>query len=365
MLTLLSLRRGSTFRLALALFSFLVSRLVLRGADIYIDATYTNPNADGSSARPYPTIGQGFAVAGNGDRLRIRVGLYGLDQPLLGKSVSFFSENGRVVIQPARFIVNAGEDQVISMGGSATFRAVATAINVPAPTVWHWEKIRGPGSALSDDFNSPTFSFQVTSSGEYEFQVTASNGHRSTADRVKATFLEPVLTVDAGRRQRNVPFPWIASLAGRILVDDRVNAEASAQWSKSYGPGAAYFSNPTAVGTSVTVSQPGGYSFRLKGSYRGQEVDAYVGVSFNPRTGAITLGTTPLPGPSIGIERGSGSAIRLVTSKSTGIIESSDDLVNWSDSGMVALDGLIEANINAQRKFYRLRVPSQEIRPVE
>lgn len=262
---------------------------------------------------------------------------------------------------PQSLIVTAGPDLDFPIGTATALTAVAVPVNTTAATNWLWEKVSGPGRVYSRNWNAPRFEFGVTSSGTYVFKVTASNGVVSGSDTVTIIFRQPVLSIGAGPDQE-VPFPWNASLAGSVLVDEKPNSEATMRWRKSSGPGALAFSNPTGVSTSVTASAPGEYWIILEGWYQGRytldTMRVGFGVQLQPPVANASVSSRPRMEGAKGPD---GSFQLTVFSPADRIcsLQRSENLVDWTDWQMVypvdGMAGVGDPDGSRNRQFYRLK----------
>jgi len=190
----------------------------------------------------------------------------------------------------------------------------------------------------------------------------------TNSDTVVVTFHESVPYVDAGNDQE-VPFPWTASLAGSVLVDEQPNAAATFRWRKAGGPGALTFTAPTSLATGVTASQKGIYTIYLEAWYQGKYRVDRVRVGFGE-----SLGTPSAPATVSGDAAASRPLLETTTSLNGNfqmtvlsldgrpcMIQCSENLVDWTDwqriypwNGIAGISD--ETAKTAPRKFYRLKV---------
>ncbi len=66
---------------------------------IYVDGTYAGNDSDGTLAKPYPTVQQGYQAANLGNTVRIRDGQYA-EAPSMGKWVYLESYDGEAAVGP-------------------------------------------------------------------------------------------------------------------------------------------------------------------------------------------------------------------------------------------------------------------------
>ena len=264
----------------------------------------------------------------------------------------------------ASLIVNAGPDITIPTGASGSITATAQAVNTPPPNSWTWEKVSGPGVVYSANFFAPKFDFGVSASGTYLLKVTASNGQISGWDTVSVTVLTPVLRVNAGPDQY-VPFPWTASLAGDVLLDDRPNLEIVTRWKCYSGPGAVTFSDAGLPTAQTTASQLGLYKFRLEARYRDMYAQdtMYIGFGVPRGNPPVGLGVFEDLQPHLETKRDTNGAFHLTILSPDSrpcIIQRTENLVTWADWQTVTptngLLTLVDAEPAGACRFYRLKV---------
>lgn len=287
----------------------------------------------------------------------------GLWSALRSFTIGLPSNNGVIT-------VNAGSDVDVPIGSVATVEAAAQVSNTSPVTSWRWEKISGPGRAFSLNFFVPKFDFSVTAKGTYEFKVTASNGQVTNSDTVFVTFRESAPYVDAGNDQE-VPFPWTASLAGSVLVDEQPNPAATFRWRKAGGPGALTLTAPTSLATGVTASQKGIYTIFLEAWYQGKyRVDRVrigfgekLGTSVAPPPGSADAAIT-LSHPLLEATTSPNGEFQMIVLSSDGrpcMIQRSENLLDWTDWQRVypwnGIAGMSDENTKTSpRQFYRLKV---------
>lgn len=170
--------------------------------------------------------------------------------------------------------VNAGTDQNITLGQTASLVGIVTDDNLPDPpaqTIVNWSKISGPGTVNFSNPNSLTTSASFSATGTYTLRLTASDSALSGSDDV-VVVVSPVNTaptVSAGQNQ-NLTFPQVANLVGTVADDGLPTppGQVSLSWSKVSVPtnGTVTFSAPTSLTTTATFSIAGTYVLRLTAS---------------------------------------------------------------------------------------------------
>ena len=95
-------------------------------------------------------------------------------------------------------VPDAGTDQTLAPGSSASLGASATDDGLPAPSSlsYSWSQLSGPGTATFTSANSAATNVNFTADGYYELLVTVSDGQLAATDVV--AILLPI----CGRRQR-------------------------------------------------------------------------------------------------------------------------------------------------------------------
>lgn len=170
--------------------------------------------------------------------------------------------------------VNAGIDQNIILGQTASLVGIVTDDNLPNPpatTTVNWSKASGPGTVNFSTPNSLTTSATFSAIGTYTLRLTASDSLLSSSDDVVVVVsaVNTAPTVSAGQNQ-NLTFPQVANLVGTVADDGLPTppGQVSLSWSKVSGPtnGTVTFSAPTSLTTTATFSIAGTYVLRLTAS---------------------------------------------------------------------------------------------------
>ena len=174
------------------------------------------------------------------------------------------------VFQDQAPVVNAGADQGITSGSSATLDGTITDDGLPgtqAPTAV-WSKESGPGTVTFVNANTSDTSATFSADGTYILKLTSNDGLMTADDTVTIIVSNGppnnAPSIDAGS-DGTVTLPASANLDG-TASDDGVPAMPGAltyAWTKVSGPGTVTFGNATAIDTTATFSQAGNYVLRL------------------------------------------------------------------------------------------------------
>ena len=149
-----------------------------------------------------------------------------------------------------------------------------------------WSMVSGPGTAFFNDVNDPTSSVQVDTYGTYVFGWGEVNGECSGAAQVTVNFYEQPVA-DAGLDGEECDLDFIFAANPSI---------GTGTWTQTGGPGTAAFVDANDPTTTVTVTDPGIYTFQWE-EVEGICSDADdVSVLFDPSVMAdsISASTTSL-----------------------------------------------------------------------
>ncbi|MCF8465743.1 MAG: HYR domain-containing protein [Flavobacteriales bacterium] len=113
-----------------------------------------------------------------------------------------------------------------------------------------WSQVSGPGTATFNNPNSPTSLVTVDLYGTYDFAWTETNGSCSDAATITVNFYQqPVANAGTGGNECDFDFMLSA-----------VPSSGEGQWT-AVGPSSVSFVDDFDPATTVTVSQPGAYTF--------------------------------------------------------------------------------------------------------
>lgn len=129
--------------------------------------------------------------------------------------------------------------------------------------------VSGPGTATFGNAGALQTSAAFSSAGVYSLELKATDGSLSSTSTLSITVSAQAPTnqapnLNAGVDQ-TITLPAQASVSGTASDDGLPSPPGalSAQWSMSSGPGAAIFSNPTQLSTTVSFSASGTYVLTL------------------------------------------------------------------------------------------------------
>ncbi len=166
-------------------------------------------------------------------------------------------------------LVDAGPDQAVLLGGSATLSGTVTDDGLPNPTgqvSLEWQQVSGPETALLADKTKAQTTASFPVAGIYVFRLTATDGQLSASDEISISVntinQAPVINLVASRV---VTLTQItdAIIMTSTVVDESKPGELTIAWSQISGGGIASFSNPQATTTTVRFSQEGEYGLQL------------------------------------------------------------------------------------------------------
>jgi len=170
-------------------------------------------------------------------------------------------------------VVNAGPDQVISIGAAAAVAGTATDDGLPTGSTLTrtWSKVGGPGTVTFGNASALSSSATFSAAGTYTLRLTASDGLLSSGDDVVvvvnpvgAANLAPV--VDAGP-DFSITLPNGITLAGTATDDGLpTGSTLTKTWSKVNGPGTVTFGNAALLNSTANFSTAGTYTLRLTAS---------------------------------------------------------------------------------------------------
>jgi len=194
-------------------------------------------------------------------------------------TLSLIANDGEVISEDTVTItvnraptVNAGDDQSIGDGETATLDAVVRDDGFPEPAALSatWSKVSGPGDVTFANANAVDTTATFSVAGSYTLQLSVTDGHLTSTDTVKVvivtgTTINTPPSVSAGI-DMTTTLSSPATLAGTV-TDDGLPASSviTVTWTKASGPGDVTFANANATDTTVTFSEVGTYILRLTG----------------------------------------------------------------------------------------------------
>jgi hypothetical protein len=223
------------------------------------NVTFTSPNTAITQAS--------FSVAGT-----YTLRLSASDTELTGMDDVVITVNAP---QNAAPVVNAGQDQTITLPNTASLTATASddgLPNPPASLTYSWSKVSGDGTVTFSAPNALTTTVTFSVAGTYILRLTASDSVLSSSNDVQI-IVNPQApqnqapTVNVGNDQ-TITLPNTASLTATASDDGLPNPPSTLtySWSKVSGSGNVTFSAPNALTTTVTFSVAGTYVLRLTAS---------------------------------------------------------------------------------------------------
>jgi RHS repeat-associated protein len=183
-------------------------------------------------------------------------------------------------------VINAGQDQTITLPGAATLNGNASDDGLPVGSTLsiNWSKVSGPGTVTFSSPNAAVTTATFSSAGSYVLRLTASDSQFSRSDDVAVTVIaanQPPAVI-AGPDQ-TITLPNSATLNGTV-TDDGLPAGSSItiNWIKVSGPGTVTFSNPDAAITTASFSVTGNYILRLSATDSQLTGNDDVSITVNP-----------------------------------------------------------------------------------
>ena len=211
---------------------------------------------------------------------------------------------GGAVVANKPPIVNAGDNQAVTLPAAASLDGTVTDDGLPKPpgkVTTTWSRFSGPGTVTFGNPNAVDTTANFTEEGTYVLSLAANDGEAGASDQVTVTVTgaggggaaNRPPAVDAGPDQA-VTLPAAASLDGTVTDDGLPNppGQMTTTWSRFSGPGAVTFANPKAVDTTASFSEAGTYVLNLA-AYDGE-----AGVSDNV---TVTIIAAPTPTPNISL----------------------------------------------------------------
>jgi RHS repeat-associated protein len=167
-------------------------------------------------------------------------------------------------------VVNAGEDQIVSLPGGINLAGSITDDGLPTTGALTsvWEQLSGPGVATIAHADQKQTAVSFSAPGTYVLKLTASDSQLSASDEITITVESANVapSVNAGADQ-SITLPGNAALQGNATDDGLPRgATLNTNWSKASGPGAVTFSAAGSLAATASFSEAGTYVLRLSAS---------------------------------------------------------------------------------------------------
>jgi RHS repeat-associated protein len=235
-------------------------------------------------------------------------------------------------------IVNAGSDQIIPFGGTATLQGTVQDDGLPMGAVLasQWVEVSGPGMVTFANAKSPTTTATFSEAGVYHLELiaddTASLGMSEMTVTVASPHSNQPPTVYAGPNQV-IGGTNVASLNGMVTDDNFFGTGyLYIWWSMQSGPGTVAFANSNAPVTTAAFSQPGTYVLVLSANDSQYTVSSQVSITVYPNNMPPVVN----PGPNQSITTNIAYLPGVVTDD--GLPTGSPLTVSWSEvSGPAAV----------------------------
>ena len=192
--------------------------------------------------------------------------------------------------------VNAGDDRLITTGGSAALNGTAADDGFPRNSTLavSWSKVDGPGAVTFANPSSAATTATFGQSGSYLLRLTASDGEHTSSDEVTVVVNTPPV-VNAGADQTLAQSNTV--VLGGAVSDDGVPSGGALTilWSQLSGPGVVSFESAGSPATRAIFPGPGTYTLRLSGndSLHDAADDVTVVVNASPALDGATLALAP------------------------------------------------------------------------
>ena len=197
----------------------------------------------------------------------------------LTASDTLATTNSDVVIRVnAAPVVNAGSNQLVTLGTQVTLAGSQTDDGIPGSTVTTlWTQTSGPAGAVFADPTATSTTVSFGQGGVYVFQLTADDGMTNGSAQVAITVDQAPLVTAAARVLIN--WPANQTILNGVVTDDGLPAGGTLTsiWSQINGASPVAFSSPistralngvaiiTQPSTTATFATPGLYLLRIAG----------------------------------------------------------------------------------------------------
>jgi RHS repeat-associated protein len=163
--------------------------------------------------------------------------------------------------------VNAGDDRLITTGGTASLNGTATDDGFPRNSTLgvSWSTVSGPGTVTFSNAALAATNATFSKSGSYLLRLSATDGELSASDEVTVT-VNTAPVVNAGADQ-TLAQSNTAVLNGTVTDDGVPSGQAvSIVWEQVSGPVGVAFDNAGSQTTRAMFPGPGTYTLRLTGN---------------------------------------------------------------------------------------------------
>ncbi|KAF0250304.1 MAG: hypothetical protein FD167_286 [bacterium] len=153
-----------------------------------------------------------------------------------------------IIVNPAQAnntapVVNAGQDQTITLPNGATLNGTVTDDGLPNPPAQvsvTWSKVSGSGTVTFSSPSTAVTSVTFSQAGTYVLRLSVSDSALTST-------------------------PSVATLQGQVSDDGNPNppGQLSITWTRVDGPGTVNFTNPNAAVTQASFAIAGTYTLRL------------------------------------------------------------------------------------------------------
>jgi RHS repeat-associated protein len=160
-------------------------------------------------------------------------------------------------------VVNAGADQLIAFGETASLSGTATDDGLPAGGTLStsWAKVSGPGTVNFGNASQPATTATFSAGGRYVLRLAANDSQSTTSDDLTVTVNQSP-TVNAGPDQI-ITLPDTATLSYTVSDDGLPTGSTNIIWTKVSGPGTVTFASVNGSTTTATFGASGVYVLRL------------------------------------------------------------------------------------------------------
>ena len=163
--------------------------------------------------------------------------------------------------------VSAGDDRLITTGGTASLNGTATDDGFPRNSTLgvSWSTVNGPGTVTFANSSIAATTATFSQSGTYLLRLSANDGELSGSDEVTVT-VNTTPVVNAGADQTVTQSNTVA-LNGTVSDDGVPSGDAlTILWSQVSGPSGVSFADPGSPATRAIFPGPGTYTLRLTGN---------------------------------------------------------------------------------------------------
>ena len=168
-------------------------------------------------------------------------------------------------------IVNAGEDQTITLPSTASLSGIVSDDGLPlsVSVTTTWSKVSGSGTVIFSNPNELNTTASFSEAGTYVLALSASDTELNVTDEITivvnpAPVQNQAPQVNAGQDQ-TITLPNTANLVATATDDGLPSppAQLTFTWSKVSGPGTVNFGTPNSLTTTATFDIAGSYVLRI------------------------------------------------------------------------------------------------------